>query len=181
MRTWPRFLAPGASYANAKPRRAPTLARLAAWSAAAFGVWLVLFHAALLWARLETATLWRPDVLARWIGAAALLAAAAILARRGSLRRSPRARLALVLLALLLHLGAPVPQAPTELVPAPAAPPAAAPALVAIALLAATLLLAPGGPVPSRPLQAVAAAPLREPRPAPGLWIPLSRPPPAQA
>jgi hypothetical protein len=72
---------------------------------------LVLFHAALLWARVSAGRLADPNVGLRWAGAALLIAALIVLRRRGVSLFWGRRALVFWLLVLLLHAGiaAPVP------------------------------------------------------------------------
>jgi hypothetical protein len=105
---------------------------------------LVVFHAALLWARVSAGRLADPQVGLRWAGAAALMAALVMLRRQGVSLFWGRRALVFWLLVLLLHAGitAPVPLAFHAdsakllfVLPASAAPLAAALTLVGAYIL----------------------------------------------
>jgi hypothetical protein len=80
-------------------RGLPLLARAAAGT-------LVAFHAWLLLRRLADDSIGQPEVLLRWLGAAALAAGAVAMRRRGLRLLSGRSGLVFWLLVLLLHVGA---------------------------------------------------------------------------
>lgn len=69
-------------------------------------LWLVGFHALLLWRRVADASIVRPGVLARWIAAALLIAGLVALQRRATAQlRGRHATLILWLLVAMLHIG----------------------------------------------------------------------------
>lgn len=87
----------------ARKRSWPRSAAL--WALRAAGAAVVLQHLDLLVRRFADASIAEPLVLARWLGAAALVGAAAQLRRRGGAPWRGRTGLAFALVVLLLHTG----------------------------------------------------------------------------
>lgn len=83
----------------------------ALWALRAAGAALVLQHIDLLVGRFADASIAEPLVLVRWLGAAALVGAAAELRRRGRAPWRGRTGLAFALVVLLLHTGGVAPAA----------------------------------------------------------------------
>ena len=88
----------------ASPRRSP-LRRLLSAAGALVGGALALFHLWLFAGRLGDLSIVRPEVLASWLGSAALGLFALWLKRRGHALLSGRSGLVFWLLVLLLHVG----------------------------------------------------------------------------
>ena len=89
---------------TASPRRTPPRRLLAAAGSLAGGA-LVLFHLWLFAGRLGDLSIVRPEVLASWLGSAALGLFALWLKRRGQSLLGGRSGLVFWLLVLLLHVG----------------------------------------------------------------------------
>jgi hypothetical protein len=87
------------------------VSRFASLVAGLAGLWLLGFHAVLLWRRIADASIQDPAVLARWIGSALLLGAV-ITARRYAMGRWSRRNctFAFWILVLLLHVVIPADQ-----------------------------------------------------------------------
>ena len=68
-------------------------------------LWLVVFHAMLLWRRVADSSIIRPGVLLRWLAAALLVAGLVILQRRAQARRrGHHATLIFWLLVAMVHI-----------------------------------------------------------------------------
>jgi hypothetical protein len=133
---------------------------------------LAVFHAGLLWVRIDRASFDDPAILLRWLGAAGLVGGAYLWKRRTrSSLTSGRGALVFWTLVALLHAGAPLPAVEAHGIEG------AALALVLVALFAAR--------VPERRVRAVAharpegraallatlgAGPLSAPRPPPSFF-----------
>ena len=82
--------------------------RIGSIAVALAALWLIAFHAILLWRRFADATIADPSVLVRWLGAAALGLGAVAFHRFASIRwRGRHATLIFWLLVAVLHFAAP--------------------------------------------------------------------------
>jgi hypothetical protein len=87
------------------PRRSSPWRRAAKWALRLAGAALALQHLVLLARRIADASIGEPAVLVRWLGAAATVAAALAIRRRGGRLFEGRTGLAFALVVLLLHVG----------------------------------------------------------------------------